>query len=187
MSVYPGEIRSEHEFEDGELKFKLVFVNTDHALTESTKAEMISTFGAVYPTLVRRFNKNAPRQVKFVVDTGESAYPGLTNKDEITLSGRWFRDHPQDTDVVVHEIMHVVQDYNLPVEGSERPSWLIEGIADYVRNKYGRNNQLAGWTMPKFYQPGKRYTDGYRVVAGFLTWLERTMQSTEIIEELDSR
>jgi hypothetical protein len=75
--------------------------------------------------------------------------------------------------------MHVVQTYP-----SGNPSWLVEGIADYVRNKYGINNESAGWHLSQ-YNPGQNYTDSYRVTAAFLTWLKNTIQLS-IIEQLDS-
>jgi hypothetical protein len=81
----------------------------------------------------------------------------------ITISAKWIKDHPDDFGMVVHELTHVIQGYR---RGG--PSWLVEGIADYVRFAH--------------YEPGtpirvnpKRasYRDGYRTAAKFLAWAEQ--------------
>ncbi len=43
--------------------------------------------------------------------------------------------------------MHIVQGY--PGYGDARvPGWLVEGIADYARDRYGMDNAAAGWALP---------------------------------------
>jgi hypothetical protein len=74
--------------------------------------------------------------------------------------------------------MHVVQNY----PGYE-PGWLVEGIADYARWKYGRNNRAGNWWLLKF-DRGQRYTDSYRVTARFLAWCEQCYPN--VVNELDS-
>lgn len=64
----------------------------------------------------------------------------------------------------------------------EQPGWLVEGLADFARNKYGINNQAAGWSLGD-YQNGQNYTDGYRVTARFLIWIEnRWANSTKVFD-----
>jgi hypothetical protein len=90
-----------------------------------------------------------------------------------------FHEHQEDTDTVTHEVMHVVQTYP-----AGNPGWLVEGVADYVRAKYGTNNIAAGWSMPD-HSSDQSYTDSYRVTARFLTWLENRIKAS-IVDELDS-
>jgi hypothetical protein len=78
--------------------------------------------------------------------------------------------------MVVHEYVHVVQAYP-----KYDPPWLVEGIADYIRffmfepvEKRPRPNTAK-----------RHYTDGYRVAAAFLAWIEQT-HDPEIITHLNS-
>ncbi|MGZ5299615.1 MAG: basic secretory protein-like protein, partial [Actinomycetota bacterium] len=50
----------------------------------------------------------------------------------------------------------------------ETTSWLIEGLADWVRDELGHD---ASWTKAH-YEPGKA-TTGYRTTARFLRHVER--------------
>src|SRR3546814_18437281 len=63
--------------------------------------------------------------------------------------------------------MHIVQAYP---SGSE-PGWLVEGIADYVRYKYGVDNAGAGWSLPDV-KANHHYNQSYRITARFLDWIE---------------
>jgi hypothetical protein len=80
----------------------------------------------------------------------------------ITGSVRWFKDRPEDRGAMIHETVHIVQQYRT----RNNPSWLVEGIADYIRFFK--------------YEPGKlgridprraRYDGSYRVTAAFLAYL----------------
>lgn len=164
-------------------EFVLTFSDASNSLQPNVKEAIFETFKKVYPEIVSRFNQSSPRDVKLTVDPNLTQCPGFACRDCITISSSWFQTHPQDTDVLTHEVMHVVQAYNF----GGCPSWLVEGIADYVRNKYGLYNESANWSMPKCFSPDQHYTQGYRVTAGFLTWLENSRKYPRIIEQLDSR
>jgi hypothetical protein len=159
--------------------YVLIFHNIDNALNSEVKQRMIDTFFAVYPQLVSRFNPNSPHTVKFTVDPTFNECPAVAYADAIMFSATWLREHPEDTDTVTHEVMHVVQAYP-----AGNPGWLVEGIADYARAKYGTNNMAAGWSMPA-YSSTQSYTDSYRITARFLTWLETRIKAS-IVDELDS-
>lgn len=159
--------------------FTLQFINQDEALNLQVKARLVETFFKVYPKLVKEYNRNAAKEVVFIVDT---AYKGVAyaSGGKITFSSRWLKTHPEDIDVVTHEAMHVVQNYR----NSGAPGWLTEGIADYVRYKFGVDNAGAGWTMPEL-KPSHSYESSYRITARFLAWLEKN-GSKGIVKELDS-
>ncbi|CAF3394306.1 unnamed protein product [Rotaria sp. Silwood1] len=158
--------------------YVLTFHKKDESLSSEVEQRMISTFFDVYPQIVSRFNSNSARRVQFTVDPNFDKCPAVTSGANVTFSAKWLHDHPADTDVVTHELMHVVQAYS-----SDNLSWLVEGIADYVRAKYGINNASAGWSMPN-YSFDQMYTDSYRVTARFLIWLENRIDSS-IVEQLD--
>lgn len=158
-------------------KFTLVFINKDSAFSKETAQQLIDAFFTAYPQEVKRFNKNALKKVTFIIDPG---YKGVaaTSNGIVRYSPDWLTKHPQDIDVVTHEAMHIVQDY-----GGKGEGWLTEGIADYVRYKYGVNNKKGNWSLPVF-KAGQSYTNAYRITARFLAWLEKNVDK-KIVDKLD--
>lgn len=146
--------------------FQLNFVKQDVSFNPDVCTKLQETFFKVYPALVNQFNKDALKKVTIRIDT---AYDGVAyaSNGRIVISQAWLLKNPEDIDVVTHEAMHIVQAYH-NVSG---PGWLIEGIADYVRYKYGLNNRNANWALPA-YRDGQHYKDSYRISARFLLWLE---------------
>ena len=109
----------------------------------------------------------------FIIDPG---YTGVAETDSgrCRYSPRWLTDHPEDIDVVTHEVMHIVQDYH----HDNDPGWLTEGIADYARYVYGVNNIKAKWALPN-YTPRQSYENAYRVTARFLLWVQDNKASKD--------
>ena len=157
--------------------YTLVFINQDPDFDLELQDRMVKTFFDLYPKLSSRFNKEAVKEVLFIVDT---AYTGVaeTWEGKVKYSAHWLRIHPEDIDVVTHEIMHIVQNYPY------RPEiwWVTEGIADFIRFKYGVDNSGSGWAMP-YYRTEQSYKNGYRVTARFFVWIEK--QHPGFIESLD--
>lgn len=88
--------------------------------------------------MVKDFNPKALKTLEIKIDT---AYIGVAYaiNGKITISSKYLRKKPQDLDVITHEVMHIVQAY----PNNSGPGWLTEGIADYVRYKYGNDNKSA--------------------------------------------
>jgi len=159
--------------------YTLVFINQDSALAPVTKQRMTDAFFTVYPQQAKRFNKQTRRRVVFFVNP---AYQGVAATDHgvVDYSPKWLREHPEDIDVVTHEVMHIVQAY----PNGSAPGWLTEGIADYARYRYGINNQAGNWKLPD-YKAGQSYTNSYRIMARFLVWLEQHGHP-KIVDKLDA-
>lgn len=160
--------------------YKLTFINYDATFDTLEQQRMVNTFFTVYPKLAKTYNPKTLKAVTMVIDT---AYNGVaaTADGKVTVSNKWMHKHPEDIDVVTHEVMHIVQDYG----DSNGAGWLTEGIADYARFKFGVNNDAAKWSLtePK---PTQNYTDAYRVTARFLVWMEEKVKPG-IVKELDSQ
>jgi hypothetical protein len=158
----------------------LTFTNNDATLDSTLQMKLVKAFFEVYPKLAKSYNKQTLRTVAFVIDT---AYQGVaaTDNGRVVFSPKWFHLHPQDIDVVTHEVMHIVQDY----KGSVGPGWLTEGIADYARYRYGINNRAAKWALPP-YKAGQNYTNSYRITARFLVWVEEKYKKG-IVKEMDKQ
>ncbi|RZL50554.1 MAG: secretory protein [Pedobacter sp.] len=159
--------------------YTLKFANNDVTFNPELKKRMVQTFFRVYPVLAKDFNKKTDKEVVFSIDT---AYKGVaaTGGGKIVYNPDWFRKHPGDIDVVTHEVMHIVQNYG----SGGGPGWLTEGIADYVRYKYGVDNPGAKWTLTPF-KPEHSYKNAYRITARFLNWLELN-GNKGIVVKLDS-
>ena len=160
--------------------YSLSIVNNDPTLDKAEVARLEKTFYTVYPELAKEYNPNTLKSVKIVIDT---TYKGVaaTANGKVTISNKWLHQHPEDIDVVTHEVMHIVQDYGESVG----PGWLTEGIADYARNQFGVNNAAANWSLTPF-KPTQNYDNAYRITARFLVWIEQK-KKPGIVKELDSQ
>ncbi|MBS1664269.1 MAG: insulinase family protein [Bacteroidetes bacterium] len=156
----------------------LIFINKSQDFDTALGRRIVDVFFKVYPEEVKRFNPKAPKTVTFVIDP---AYRGVaaTGNDSVRFDPGYIKKAPGDIDVVTHEAMHVVQAY--PAGG---PGWITEGIADYVRYKYGVDNAGAKWRLPLF-NMDQSYMDGYKVTARFFVWLEKEIDPA-IVNKLDA-
>jgi hypothetical protein len=163
----------------------LNFSSNDVSFDPVLKKRMIETFFKVYPLLKKEYNDTAATTVNFEIDT---AYKGVAaaGGGRIVYNPAYFRKKPGDIDVVTHEVMHVVQNYGgrRRSGGARGPGWLTEGIADFVRYKFGVDNPGAGWTLPEF-KPDQSYTNSYRITARFLVWLENR-GNKDLVKKLDA-
>jgi len=150
--------------------YTLTFESNFAELNPKLKKRLIETFFEVYPKLAKEYNPNTLKEVKFSVDTN---YKGVaaTSNGKVTFSSIWMVKHPEDIDVVTHEVMHIVQDYGRSVG----PGWLTEGIADFARSKFGVDNAGAKWTLPDL-KPEHSYKNSYRITARFFTWIEKNVK-----------
>lgn len=158
--------------------YTLNYSNTDATLDSAVQQRMINTFFEVYPKLAKYYNKETEKTVYIMLDT---TYKGVaaTGNAHVRVSPKWMHQHPEDIDVITHEVMHIVQNYG----NSTGPGWLTEGIADYARNQFGVNNAAAKWSLGE-YKAGQNYTNSYRITARFLLWIENK-QKKGTVKELD--
>jgi hypothetical protein len=161
-------------------KYTLTYESNDQNFDPALKQKLISTFFEVYPKLAKEYNPKTLKEVKFFIDT---AYKGVaaTSNGVIVYSPVYMSKHPGDIDVVTHEGMHIVQNYGRSVG----PGWLTEGIADYVRYKFGIDNPGAKWTLPEL-KPEHTYKNSYRITARFFVWMEKTVKPG-IIKTIDQQ
>lgn len=150
--------------------YTLTFISKAPDLDPQVRENLISTYFEIYPTLVKTFNNKATHDVLFVVDTAYKAVAEASG-NRILFSAGYMKAHPTDIDVVTHETMHIVQGYGY----SAGPVWLTEGIADYVRYKFGVDNVGSKWSLPA-YNEKQNYTNSYRITARFFAWLEQNVK-----------
>ncbi|MES2418485.1 MAG: basic secretory protein-like protein [Bacteroidota bacterium] len=159
--------------------YTLTFESNDGKLDPKLKERMIETFFEVYPKLAKAYNPNTLKEVKFMVDT---SYKGVaaTSNGRVVYASNWMKIHPEDIDVITHEVMHIVQNYGQSVG----PGWLTEGIADYARYKFGVDNAAAKWSLPDL-KPTQHYKNSYRITARFFVWMESNVKPG-IIKQVDN-
>ncbi|PWS26904.1 secretory protein [Pedobacter yonginense] len=160
--------------------YKLTFISKDPNLDPTVRQNLIDTYFEIYPTLVKTFNEKSTHDVLFVVDTAYKAVAEASG-NRILFSAGYMKAHPTDIDVVTHETMHIVQGYGY----SAGPVWLTEGIADYVRYKYGVDNVGSKWSLPA-YNEKQSYKNSYRITARFFAWLEQNVKPG-LIAKLDEQ
>jgi hypothetical protein len=124
--------------------------------------ELYTTYG---PTIAELLGVDRPPTIRIHV-AREGAGAAWTSGTDVYLSSRWFAAHPDDAGGCLHEFAHAIM--RAPTYDAST-AWLIEGIADYVRDVLGHS---ASWTLPH-YGPGEA-TAGYQTTAHFLMWLEST-------------
>lgn len=117
-----------------------------------------------YPMICEELKSEGYTPARLISMTMKSSYKGvaMAGGTRITGSVKYFKDRPNDVGAMVHETTHVVQRYR----GRGNPSWLVEGLADYVRFFK--------------YEPGKigkidaekaKYDASYRTSAAFLAYV----------------
>ena len=87
--------------------------------------------------------------------------PAYASGGDLYLNGAYVKSHLDDYGMIVHELTHLVQRYT-----EYKPSWLVEGIADWVRG-YSFEPEL---THPRINFAKANYTDAYKTTAAFLQW-----------------
>lgn len=159
--------------------YTLVWINKDPDFEQALKQQLIDVFFVNYPKLVRKYNKESRKEITFVIDPD---YDGIaaTADGIVRYNPAWFVKNPHDIDIVTHEVMHIVQAY--PADSG--PGWLVEGIADYVREVYGVDNAAANWSLPDLTED-QHYTNSYRIAARFLLWIEENKKKG-IVKKLDT-
>ncbi|WP_421575865.1 basic secretory protein-like protein [Stenotrophomonas maltophilia] len=176
-----------HAFETTQTRDGVIlhYRDASDVLAAPVRERIIETFFGAYLRERADFRPAAPTQVGIVIDP---AYDGIAFVGEkaqaatITINPAWLHTHPGDIDLVTHEAMHIVQGY--PEYANERvPGWLVEGIADYARDRYGKDNVGAGWALPTQVKPDQNFDTGYRVTGAFLAWSEA--QHPGLVKALD--
>lgn len=83
-----------------------------------------------YPMINEELKSEGFKPPAVISMTLKKSYRGVaeTGGRRITGSVDYFTRNPEDVGAMVHETVHVVQSYRR----GNNPSWLVEGIADYV-------------------------------------------------------
>lgn len=111
----------------------------------------------------------SPAEVKLVFKKNLNV-PAYASGGTITINGEWIARNPDDLGMVIHELVHVIQQYP---NSRTKPGWLVEGIADYIRWWRYEPELHAGPGRTKVNADTAKYTDAYRTTAVWLAWASR--------------
>jgi hypothetical protein len=145
----------------------------------ATTVERVVNCWRQYFGMAARFNPNAPTDILVVLDPSYNAYAVEYDKT-IRISSQKLIDDEWGADMQTHEQFHVIQQYQGDV-----PGWVIEGMADYARYRYGLYNYQTGWAPLGPPGSGASYTNAYGTTARFFVWLENHRRSN-LSDELNA-
>jgi len=169
-----------HAFEAGDGRYRFTIDSTlAPDLTGWAETNLVPVVREWYPRIVGLLPSDgfvAPERVliEFKEDMGD--VPASAGGGRINCNIAWFRRNLRGEAVgsVVHEMVHVVQQYGRPLRGVpgrvRPPGWLVEGIPDYIRwFLYEPATRGAEITARSFERA--RYDGNYRITANFLSWV----------------
>ncbi|MCW5947105.1 MAG: DUF4157 domain-containing protein [Fimbriimonadales bacterium] len=131
---------------------------------EAAKA-LVERWFPIVTSMLATQDYRVPDQIRIRILPTANA-PAFASGNTITINGKWITDRPDDLGMVIHELVHVVQQYP---RNDKKPGWLVEGIADYIR--WWRYEPEA--PRPRIDYEKANFTDSYRTTAYFLAWVSR--------------
>ena len=107
---------------------------------------------------------------------GMGKTPASAGGGRVNCNAEWFRKNLEGEakGAVVHELVHVVQDYGRArranPDAARAPGWIVEGIPDYIR-WFIYEPQSKGAEITQRNLSRAHYDANYRITANFLNWV----------------
>lgn len=149
--------------------YSLVLMWPEGDAVPAQREDIQTLYFTAYPAMREDFGTSEATEVWIYLHHREDSI-AYTAGEKIYVSMEYLAAHPDDLNLLVHELFHVVQN-GYPGEG-EAIGAFTEGMADYARAKYGYFDE-ADWALPA-YAEGQSYMDSYRVTGAFISWLEES-------------
>ena len=139
-----------------------------------------------YPSIARALpsrNYTAPARLTIAI-TEDYRGVAATAGNRVFCSADWLKKNydGEGAGAVIHELVHVAQQYQHADHGTPNPGWLVEGVADYIR--WFKYEPAPTGTRPRNLKKAK-YTDSYRATAGFLNFVVEKHDKA-IVEKLNA-
>lgn len=156
-------------------------------LADWTKTKLAPVLAEQYPKIVALLPGEgfaAPTHFKITVKPMDGV--AYTVGTHVVVSADWLRSQMKGEAIgsVVHELVHVVQQYGNNYNNARAPGWLVEGMADYYRwFKYEPQSHGADiiWMQQqRNFTP--HYDGSYRISANFLDWLTQKYDAKIVTE-----
>ncbi len=180
-------------FEAGNGKYHIL-VDTSETpdLTPWVENELMPVIVQWYPKIVQLLPSEgyeAPGKISIMFSQDMQGV-AATAGTRVQCAASWFRKNLQGEakGAVVHELVHVVQQYGRARRGNRQaertPDWLVEGIADYVR-WFLYEPESHGADITRRNLARARYDASYRVSANFLNWATASCDS-QLVPKLNA-
>jgi hypothetical protein len=157
-------------------------------LTEWAKKDLIPVVKKWYPEIVKMLPSEGFEAPKTFSINFTDSYKGVaaTMGNRIVCSPPWYRKELKREAIgsVVHELVHVVQQYRGRRGGTRPPGWLVEGVPDYIR-WYLYEPESKGAEIRPARAAAAKYDGSYRVSANFLSFVIGKYDK-ELIKELNT-
>lgn len=136
-------------------------------IPQATLDRMVCTFVEAFPKVgLLLSNTRLPDRINIAFQ-GQPGYAAATAGNTITFDIDWVRAHPNDLDLLVHELTHIVQ-----ADRGSMPGWIVEGSATFMGDLGGLRSVDTRSEMSVRFQPGDRYQGGYGGTATFFRWVD---------------
>ncbi len=163
-------------------------------LMKWVESDLIPMVNVWYPKMAamlpsEKYQVPATFQLSFKEDMPKGI-PAYAQGNKLSISIPFCRGQLQGEakGCVIHEMVHVVQNYWIAGDNNkhptETPTWVGEGIADYVRwFLYEPESKGAEITKGNFAQA--KHDSSYRISANFIDWVIRT-QDKDFLQKLNA-
>jgi hypothetical protein len=156
-------------------------------LSDWAKNKLAPVLAVEYPKIVALLPSDgytAPTHFKITIKPIDGvAYTAGTS---VVANSDWLKTELNGEAVgsLVHECVHVVQQYGRRGHGDRNPGWIVEGMADYYRwFKYEPQSHGADIVWMKHVRNFKpHYDDAYRPSANFLNWVSEKYDPNIVTE-----
>ena len=139
-------------------------------LTAWAHGELIPVVQKWYPLIVAMLPGEGYEPPKTFSIVFDEKYKGVaaTGGNRIMCNPAWYRTQLKGEAIgsVVHELVHVVQQYRR----TRPPGWLVEGIPDYIR-WYLYEPQSKGCEISPKHAATAKHDASYRISANFLNFV----------------
>ncbi|MCL4436902.1 MAG: basic secretory family protein [Thaumarchaeota archaeon] len=172
------------------VKGKYCKVDYSKTPTEQEYARHVATLADEVIPKIKSLHtgRDSDAEITFMLERGLSspaATAGKTvylNLDHFDRIAKVYGSREADDGAIVHETDHAIM---YAPRYDSATAWLIEGIADYIRDKLGYERETKGAIRGSYphFEEGKATSD-YQVTAYFLMFLEKL--SPTIVEDLAS-
>lgn len=160
-------------------------------LKEWVDTKLRPTLEEWYPIIIADLPSEGFTPPQHFTVTIESPGQGVaaTSGTHVTVSATWINQQeargPMNESVgsVVHEAVHVVQQYGGARGGRRIPGWMTEGIADYFRWwKYEPASMRRPVAPVKRNGQPASYTDSYQTTAAFLEFVAKNYDHELVVK-----
>lgn len=116
--------------------------------------------------------------------------PASAGGGRVNMNAGWFRREldREARGAVVHELVHVVQDYRRArrtnASAVRTPGWIVEGLPDYIR-WFLYEPETRGAEITERNIDSARYNASYRISGNFLNWVVET-HDKDLIRKLNA-